>query len=67
MTSVEEVIRSEVGKLRGYLERLWGLAKSEKLDRVECLNTINDIDRSLHTILSALATSYGEKLNMLSR
>jgi len=31
--SLEDVVGVGVDKLRGYLERLWSLAKSERLDR----------------------------------
>jgi len=54
MIPVKEVLEVEVGRLRGYLDRLWILTKSWELDRRECLNTINDVDRSLFAVILTL-------------
>jgi len=64
MTSPIEDIKIEVRRLRGLLGRLWSLAKSEKLDRKECLNVINDIDRSFSAIASYMK-SWQENLSTL--
>jgi len=64
--SVEEVLGAEVGRLRGYLDRLWSLTKSEKLDRKECLNIISDINRSFNAIFNAFALHFSNVLAKLS-
>jgi len=62
----EEVLGAEVIKLRGYLDRLWNLTKSEKLDRKECLNAISDVDRSLNAVFNALTLYFSKENAKLS-
>jgi len=60
--SEEEVLGSEVSRLRGYLDRLWSLTKSEKLDRKECLNVVSDIGRSFNAIFNTITLYFSKEL-----
>lgn len=58
----EDRILVEFGKIKGNLRRLWNLTKAEKLDRSECLNTVHEIDKSLHNIIALFRISFKERL-----
>jgi len=67
MMLVKEVLEVEADRLRGYLERLWSLTKSRELKRKECLNTINDIDRSLIAVILTLLHLIEDLTELLPR
>jgi len=52
----------EFGEIKGNLRKLWNLTKTEKLDRSECLNTVHEIDKSLHNVIALFRTSIAKRL-----